>query len=169
MAGTRLTVWSETSPPVLQWMTYYTSLLNRIGLRATLRPIPDAGYYTTIASRTGAPRTGFGELDQVLPNPAVFYQQLTGRIVQGDGGHNWSQIDDSHVNATVQALAAVPASTVEGVEGFWGALELYMARQAYVAIIGYRTVPELVSSRIDFHALILSPVAGYDWSSIRLR
>lgn len=168
MSGARVVVWSEESEPVLGWMTYYTSLLNRIGFRATLKPISAARYYSTLEQRGGGAQTGFGELDQELPNPAVFYQALTGRSASGSV-HNWSEIDDPYIDATVRALAAVPASTLQAVEGYWQALERYVAQKAYVAVIGYGTVPEFVSSRIDFDRLILSPVAGYDWSSIRLR
>jgi hypothetical protein len=168
MAGTRVTVWSAASTPARQWMSYYTSLLNQIGLNASLKSVPDQRYYQTIADPGHAAQTGFGAVAPMLPNPAVLYQQLTGRLTPTSGSQNWSQISDSYIDTTVRALAAVPASTVEGVQNFWQQLERYVAGKGYVAVFGYGTAPEFVSDRIDLRRLILSPVAGYDWSSLRL-
>ena len=166
MAGTPVTVWSETTAPVREWMSYYTSLLDQIGLSATLKTLAPQRYYQTISGRAAA--TGFGEINPVLPNPATLYQQLTGQLPSPTGTQNWSQISDPHIDATVRALSAVPASTVEGIQDFWQQLERYVAGQEYVAVLGYPTVPEFVSSRIDLRRLILSPVTGYDWTSVQL-
>lgn len=167
MAGTQVVVWSDTDPPVQAWMSYYTSLLNQIGLNARLESIPDRSYYATIGDQNV--QTGFDQdADGDLPDPAVLYQQLTGETLPPAGGHGWSLISDPYVSTTVRALSAVPASTVGAIQGFWAQLERYVANKGYVAIIGYRSVPEFVSSKIDFRDLILSPVAGFDWSSVRL-
>ena len=47
LAGTKVTVWSEIRPPGQQWMTYYTTFLNQIGLKASIQLIADANYFTT--------------------------------------------------------------------------------------------------------------------------
>jgi peptide/nickel transport system substrate-binding protein len=169
MAGTRVTVWSESTSPVRQWMTYYTSLLNQIGFKATLRLVPDDSYYDAIGSSRVKAQTGYGALYQELPNPADPYGQLTGEGNPATGNRNWSQLDDPYLNTSVRALTAVPASTVGAVANYWRELELYVAGKAYVAVFGYPTFPQFVSSRIDFRALVFSPVAGYDLSSLRLK
>ena len=47
-AGRPVTVWSETRSPRQQWMTYYTSFLNQIGLKASIKVTSDADYLTTV-------------------------------------------------------------------------------------------------------------------------
>jgi peptide/nickel transport system substrate-binding protein len=169
MAGTRVVVWSEASSTIRRWMAYYTSLLNQIGFKASLKTVADTAYFSTIGDVGRDPQTGYGEFAQDLPNPVDIYRQLTGRAIRRAANRNWSQVDDPYVNRTVRVLGAVPASSVEAVAKFWRQLELYVAEKAYFAVLGYPTVPEFVSSRIDFRDLIFSPVAGDDWSSIRLK
>lgn len=138
--------------PVSQWMAYYTSLLNQLGFNARLEE----------GSAAADAQTGYAALVEQLPNPAYFYGPLT-------GPRSRSRIDDSYVNTTLHALAAVPGSTVSGVAGYWSQLERYFAAKAYVAVLGYPTFPEFVSDRIDSKAVVFSPVAGVDWSSLHFK
>ena len=169
MAGTPVTVWSKAGPPSSQWMAYYTSLLNQLGFKATLKVEPDQGYYRTIGQLNRHPQTGFAEFPQPIPNPVEFYEPLTGQAIEPNGNRNWGEVDDPFVNSTVRALSTVPASDLSAVYSFWNQLELYVANQAYVAVLGYPTFPEFVSDRIDLRRLVFSPVVGYYWSSIRLK
>jgi hypothetical protein len=150
-------------------MTYYTSLLNQLGFKASLRVEPDQTYYREIGRLSLHPQTGFAEFPQPIPNPVVFYEPLTGQAIQPNGNRNWGEINDPFVNTTVQALAAVPGSRYGAVYGYWSQLELYVAKQAYVAVIGYPTFPEFVSGRIDLRTMVFSPVVGFDFSSIRVK
>ena len=76
MAGTPVTVWSETRSPRQQWMTYYTQFLNQIGFKATQKVIADANYFTTIGNLKLNPQTGFADWNQDFPNPIDFYLLL---------------------------------------------------------------------------------------------
>lgn len=169
MAGTPVTVWAPGSSPARPWMAYYASLLTQLGFKATLKVVSDQSYYRTIGQLSRHPQTGFVEFPQVIPNPADFYEPLTGQAIEPTGNRNWGEVDDPSVNTTVHALAAVPASRYGAVYGFWNQLELYVARRAYVAVLGYPRFPEFVSDRIDLRTLYFSPVVGYDFSSIRLK
>lgn len=169
MGGTPVTVWSQTGSPSRPWMAYYTSLLNEIGFRASLKLVADQAYYRTIGDLRRHPQTGFGGFDEDLPNPVGFYQPLTGEAIESSGNRNWGEIDDPFINMTVRALDAVPASNLSAVYRYWNELELYVADKAYLAVLGYPTSPEFVSDRVNRRALIFSPVVGYDWSSLRLK
>jgi peptide/nickel transport system substrate-binding protein len=168
-AGTRITVWGEADAPFSSWMAYYTSLLNRIGFRARLKLIPDASYYSTIGTQKLQPQTGFGDFAADIPNPVDFYQWLTGTAIQTQGNQNWGEIDDPYVNRQVRLLGAVPAVHLSAVSGFWHLLERYVAEKAYLAVFGYQTVPQFVSERLVHPGIVFSPVAGLDWSSLRLK
>ena len=85
MAGTPVTVWSETRSPRQQWMTYYTSFLNQIGFKASIKVIADANYFTTIgSSKSVDPQTGFADWNQDFPNPIDFYLLVQGKRDPGD-------------------------------------------------------------------------------------
>ena len=85
MAGTKVTVWSETRSPRQQWMTYYTSFLNQIGLKASIKVIADANYFTTIgSSKSVNPQTGFADWNQDFPNPIDFYLLVDGKAIHAD-------------------------------------------------------------------------------------
>ena len=156
MRGARVTVWSPVNDPAREWMSYYTSLLNRLGFRATQKLIPDARYRATIGGRSLHPQTGLAGLTEKFPNPAGFYRSLNG-------------VDDPYLAAQVGTLAGVPAAQLSAVAAFWHALEQYVASKAYVAVLGYRTFPQFVSDRIDYPAIIFDPVGGLDWSSLQLK
>lgn len=158
MAGARVIVSggtlsaTSTASPVSRWMTYYASLLNELGFNASL----EAGSAATAA------QTGYGAFSDQLPNPVYFYEQLL-------SPHGQDRVRDAYVDTTVRALAAIPGTTVSGVSGYWSRLETYLATKAYVAVLGYPTFPEFVSSRIDSGAVVFSPLAGVDWSSLRFK
>jgi peptide/nickel transport system substrate-binding protein len=152
MAGTRVAVSAGAGSPVKRWLSSYVSLLDRIGFEASL----ESGH------RSHDSQTGLLTVDPRLPNPVYFYEQLIGPASR-------SRIDDPYLHTALNALAAVPGSTLIGVSGYWSQLERYVANRAYVAVLGYPTAPELVSSRIDFPAVVFSPLAGVDWSSLALK
>jgi len=49
-AGAKVHVFSEDRPPVLEWMTYYASFLNQIGLKASITLLGNAVYFSTVGT-----------------------------------------------------------------------------------------------------------------------
>jgi peptide/nickel transport system substrate-binding protein len=159
MRGVRVVVQGEPGWPLAGLTAYYTSLLNRMGFRASQRlgPRPDAG-----GPRTGAvspvAQTGFASFAPSLPDPALFYVELIARGVA-----------DPNIVSQARVLAAVPAGQLDAVASSWRALDEYTTSKGYVAVLGYPTAPVLLSSRIDGNALVFQPVVGIDWSSLELK
>jgi peptide/nickel transport system substrate-binding protein len=169
MAGTPVTVWSETRTPRQQWMTYYTQFLNQIGFKATQKVIADATYWTTIGNLKLNPQTGFADWNQDFPNPIDFYLLLSGQAILPTNNQNFGQVNDSHINAEVARLGQVPTSDLHSIAGDWQAVDQYTAKKAYVAVFGYQTFPKFASNRINFGALIFHQVYGWDFSSFALK
>ncbi len=169
MAGTPVTVWSETRAPRQQWMTYYTSFLNQIGFKATQKVIADATYFPTIQTLKLHPQTGFADWNQDFPHPVDFYLLVSGQSIMPTSNENEGEINDPHINAEIAKLGQVPTPQLSSVASQWQALEQYVAKKAYVAVFGYQTFPKFTSNRIDYGATIFHPVAGWDWSSFRLK
>jgi peptide/nickel transport system substrate-binding protein len=168
MAGTKVTVWSETRSPRQQWMTYYTSFLNQIGFKASQKVIADATYFSTIGNLKLNAQTGFDDWNQDFPNPIDFYLLLEGSSILPTNNYNNSQVNDPHINAVAGKLGQVPTTKLNSVASQWQALDEYTSKQAYEAVFGYQTFPALTSNRID-QGYIFHTVYGWDWSSFKLK
>jgi peptide/nickel transport system substrate-binding protein len=171
MAGTPVTVWSETRAPRQQWMTYYTQFLNAIGFKATQKVIADATYFTTIGeSKTVHPQTGFADWNQDFPNPVDFYGVLLdGKAILPTDNENFGQTNDPHINAAVAKLGATPTTQLNSVVGQWQKLDEYVAKKAYLAVFGYQKFPFLTSDRINYSGITFQPIYGWDLTSFQLK
>jgi peptide/nickel transport system substrate-binding protein len=169
MAGTPITVWSETRTPRQQWMTYYTQFLNQIGFKATQKVIADTTYFPTIGNLKLNPQTGFADWNQDFPNPIDFYLLLQGSAIQQTNNQNFGQVNDPHINSTSAKLGQTPGSKLSSIAGQWQALDSYVAQKAYVGVFGYQTFPAFTSNRIDLSTAIFHGLYGWDWSSLKLK
>jgi peptide/nickel transport system substrate-binding protein len=171
MKGTAVTVWSQTREPRQQWMTYYTSFLNSIGLKATLKVISDDNYFTTIGeAKSIDPQTGFADWNQDFPNPDDFYGPLlTGGAILPTNNENFGQDNDPYVNKEVAKLGATPTTELSTVAAEWAKLDEYVAKKAYVGVFGYQQFPEFASDKVNYGALVFTPIYGWDLSSFALK
>jgi peptide/nickel transport system substrate-binding protein len=170
LAGTPVTVWSEERSPRLQWMTYYTSFLNQIGLKATLKTVSDTTYFTTIGDLALHPQTGFADWNMDFPNPVDFYGVLLdGNSILKTDNENFGETNDPYINKQVTALEGTPTAQLSTVASKWQALDEYVAKKAYVAVFGYQTFPEFTSDRMNYGALVFQPEYGWDWTSFSLK
>jgi peptide/nickel transport system substrate-binding protein len=155
MAGTPVTVWSEAEAPSRQWMAYYTSLLNRIGFKATEKVISNTAYLTALGNPSLEPQTGFAERSLGFPDASGLYSLLK----------NSGEVNLKPLDAELSNLEAVPTSDANAVADQWRSLMEYVAKKAYVGVLGYPTFPAFTSTAIKRSALVFNPVYGWDWSS----
>jgi peptide/nickel transport system substrate-binding protein len=169
MAGTPVTVWSETTSPRQEWMTYYTQFLNQIGFKATQKVIARPNYFPTIGNLKLNPQTGFADWNQDFPNPIDFYLLLSAQAILPTNNENFGQVNDPKINSEVQRLGAVPTSKLNSAARDWQSLDAYVAKKAYVGVYGYQTFPDFTSNRINYGAIVFHPLYGFDWSSFQLK
>jgi peptide/nickel transport system substrate-binding protein len=169
MAGTPVTVWSETRSPRQQWAAYYTDFLNKIGFKATQKVIADATYFTTIGNLKLNPQTGFADWNQDFPNPIDFYLLLQSTAIQPTNNQNFGQVKDPQVDSQSTALGKVPTSKLPTVAAKWQALDEYVAKKAYEGVYGYQTFPAFTSNRINLSSAVFQPLYGWDWSSFAIK
>jgi peptide/nickel transport system substrate-binding protein len=168
MAGTPVTVWSETRSPRQQWMTYYTQFLNQIGFKATQKVLADATYFTTIGNQKMHPQTGFADWNMDFPNPVDFYGVLLdGHAILPTNNENFGETNDPYINAQVAKLSTI--SDPAQIKSVATALDEYTAKKAYVGNFGYQTFPKFASDRISYGAAIFHPLYGWDWTSLSLK
>jgi peptide/nickel transport system substrate-binding protein len=169
LAGTPVTVWGQSRSPHKEFVDYYASVLNAIGLKATEKIVADAQYYATVGNLSTGAQTGWLSFSQDFPNPVDFYQLLNAKSIQPTENHNFSQVNDPHIQSELASLGPVPSSQLGSVVGRWQALDQYTAQKAYLAVFGYDEVPKFFSNRIDFGTAVFHPVYGNDWSTLQLK
>ena len=169
-AGAAVTVWSETRDPRQQWMTYYTSFLNQIGLKATIKVIADANYFTTIgSSKSVDPETGFADWNQDFPNPVDFYLLLDGKAILPTDNENFGQVNDPKINNAIATLGTTPTTQLSSVASKWQAVDEYVAKKAYIDVFGYQTFPFFMSDRMNYAAAVKQSIYGWDFTSFQLK
>ena len=169
MAGTPVTVWSETRSPRQQWMVYYTSYLNQIGFKATIKVLADANYFTTIGELKLHPQTGFADWNQDFANPVDFYLLVDGKAILPTLNQNFGEVNDPKVNSAIATLGSVPTPQLSSVASKWQAIDEYVAKKAYVGVFGYQTFPKFMSTRMNYSAAVFHPVYGWDFSTFELK
>jgi peptide/nickel transport system substrate-binding protein len=169
LAGTSVTVWGGSRAPHKEFVDYYASVLNAIGFKATEKIVADAQYFSTIGNLSVKAQTGWWSYSQDFPNPIDYYQLLDAKSILPTENHNFSQVDDPHIQSEIASLGPVPSSQLGSVLGRWQALDRYTAQKAYMAVFGYDEVPKFFSDKLDFAAALFHPVYGNDWSSLQLK
>ena len=171
MAGTPITVWSETRAPRVQWMTYYTQFLNSIGFKATQKIIADATYFTTVGEEKQLhPQTGFEDWNQDFPNPVDFYGVLLdGNAITPTNNLNFGEVNDPYLNAQVTKLGATPTTELGTIAKQWQALDAYVAKKAYLGVFGYQKFPFFTSTRINWSKLVFNSIYGWDLTAFDLK
>jgi peptide/nickel transport system substrate-binding protein len=169
LEGTPVTVWGESRSPRQQYVEYYTSVLNKIGFKATPKIISDSVYFPTIGNAATNPQTGFADWIQDFPNPSDFYLLMDARTIQPTNNENFSKVNDPHIQGQLKKLNAVPATKLDSVSSDWRSLDEYSAKKAYVAVYGSEEVPKFFSTRLDFGSAVFHPLYFNDWSTWQLK
>ncbi len=169
LAGTAVTVWSETRSPRQEFMSYYTDLLNQLGFKATLKVIQDSVYFQTIGNQSQNAQTGFADWSQDFPNPSDFYLLLSKAGIQATNNENFGNVDDPKIESQLAPLVAQPASQLQSSAAAWTTLDKYVADQGYTVSFGYDTAPKFTSNRVDFADAVFNPVAYMEFSTISLK
>lgn len=169
VAGTKVTVWGQTRSPRKEYVEYYTSVLNQIGLKATEKILADATYFPTIGNEKNDPQTGFADWVQDFPNPSDFYLLLDATAIQPENNQNFSKVNDPLVQKQLAKLNPVPATELTRSTDEWKALDAYVAKKAYVAVYGTETLPKFFSNRMDFQSAVFHPTYLTDWATLALK
>lgn len=169
MAGTPVTVWSETRDPRQKWMAYYTSFLNSIGFKATQKVLADANYFTTIGTLKLHPQTGFADWNQDFANPVDFYLLVDGKSILPNQNQNFGETNDPTINSAIAKLGQTPTPQLSAIASKWQATDEYLAKKAYLAVFGYQTFPKFMSSRMNYNAAIFNSIYGWDFTSFQVK
>jgi len=169
LAGTKVTVWSETRQPRQNFCLYLNDLLKSLGFNSTLKVIADATYFQTIGNESLNPQIGFADWSQDFPNPSDFYLLLSKAAIQRTNNENFGDVDDPQIESQLASLEKDPASELSADAAKWQALDKYVADQSYVGVYGYQTAPKFLSNRVNFSGAIFNPVDYILFSTVSLK
>jgi peptide/nickel transport system substrate-binding protein len=166
--GAEVTVWGFNEWPAAEPTQAYAGMLDRIGLDARPRLVAQAAWRQTIGNEKTKAQTGYFGWTQTFPHPLNFFEFVDGDAIQPTNSKNTAHVDDPHINAELDRLAA--EQRTGAVRGDWADLNRYLVEKAYVVPFGHRTRGTFVSERIDFeHCTEFHPVYLEDWSKFCLK
>jgi peptide/nickel transport system substrate-binding protein len=169
LAGTPVTVWSETRSPRQEYCAYLNDLLNKLGFKSTLKVIQDSVYFPTIGNESLEPQAGFADWSQDFPNPSDFYLLLSKAGIQPTSAQNFGQVDDPQIEGPLATLSQVPAAQLASSESGWKSLDAYVASKSYIAPYGYETAPKFTSTRVNFSSAVFNPVLYLAFNTVSLK
>jgi peptide/nickel transport system substrate-binding protein len=167
LAGTKVTVWSQTRSPRQEYSAYLADLLNKLGFKATLKVITDSVYFQTIGNQSLYPQIGFADWSQDFPNPSDFYLLLSKAGIQATNNENFGNVADDQIESQLATLEQVPATQLASSTDGWQTVEKRVVSQAYVAVYGYETVPKFTSTRVA--SAVFNPVYYIQYSTVELK
>jgi peptide/nickel transport system substrate-binding protein len=113
-SGAQVTVWTDNNearraPEMGQYMT---QVLNSIGLKAQLKTINAAVYWTTVGNQATKAQIGFADWFQDYPHPLDWIDVLlNGDRITQTHNNNYANYDNKSVNAQIEKLKQAPSLT----------------------------------------------------------
>jgi peptide/nickel transport system substrate-binding protein len=130
--GADVTIWtsnneSRRAPEAGQ---YLQGVLKSIGLNAKLKEINAAVYWTTVGNQATKAQIGFADWFQDYPHPLDWFDVLlNGNRITQTHNNNYSNFNDSAVNAKIDALKKEPTLT-SSVNSQWAGVDKAVMQQA---------------------------------------
>jgi peptide/nickel transport system substrate-binding protein len=107
--GTAVRVWSSSRDTHQKAAEYLTDILNQMGLKATLRVIDPAIYWTTIGNQRTKAQAGLANWFQDYPHPLNWFDTLlNGNRITEEHNNNYSNADAAEVNDAIEELKLEP-------------------------------------------------------------
>lgn len=168
LVGTPVSVFGWSASPGEQQVEYYASVLQNIGFKVNLKILNPSIYWSTIGNAKTAAQTGIAGQFLDFPNPGDFYILLDARSIHSVNSNNFGNIDDPHIQSTIERLEAVPATQLASVASQWTALDEYQTKNVFAYVWGSTELPKFLSNRIDFQTAVFHPLFMDDWSTWEL-
>jgi peptide/nickel transport system substrate-binding protein len=140
--GAKVTVWTRNVSDAVTAAQYYTSLLNQIGLDASLNVLPRATYYTTIGNVNTHAQTGWARWLEDYPHPLDWFDVLlNGDRITDQDNNNYAWYKNRKTDAAIESLKKAPILT-PAVNARWAKVEKQIMQQAPWAPWSNRVFPE---------------------------
>ena len=166
--GAPVTVWTSnnTTRHAPEAGQYLQQVLNQIGLKAKLKEINAAVYWTTVGNQATKSQAGFADWYQDYPHPLDWFDVLlNGNRITQTHNNNYSNFDDSAVNAKIEALKKEPTLD-DSINSKWAQVDKMTMQQApwvpYVNVQGIDTF----NSDVDLSCYVFHVNYQFDFATI---
>jgi len=147
--GAKVTVWTRNVSDAVTAAQYYTSLLNQIGLDASLNVLPRATYYTTIGNVNTHAQTGWARWLEDYPHPLDWFDVLlNGNRITDQDNNNFAWYKNKKTDAQIENLKKAPILT-PAVNARWAKVEKQIMQRAPWAPWSNRVFPEFFSRNMS--------------------
>jgi peptide/nickel transport system substrate-binding protein len=112
MAGQKVTVYTISDVAVdLSTGEYLQGQLNKIGFKATLKPLAGANYFTVVGNQSTKAQIGFTDWFEDYPYPSDWFNILqNGENITQVHNNNYGNVDDKAINKQIDTLDHLPPS-----------------------------------------------------------
>ncbi|MBN8869977.1 MAG: ABC transporter substrate-binding protein [Solirubrobacterales bacterium] len=128
--GTDVSVWTRNQEPFPKATQYMASVLNQIGLNATVRVLDQSIYDDTISNQKTDPQIGINDWSQDYPEAGNFIDTLlNGNNIVSIGNNNQANADVPALNAQIEKANRMPLGDAR--DRMWAELDSeYMKQNA---------------------------------------
>ncbi len=112
MAGQKVTVYTISDVAVdLSTGEYLQGQLNKIGFKATLKPLAGANYFTVVGNQSTKAQIGFTDWFEDYPYPSDWFNILqNGEHITKVHNNNYGNVDVKSINQQIDHLDSLPPS-----------------------------------------------------------
>jgi peptide/nickel transport system substrate-binding protein len=147
-ANATVKVWTRNVSDAVTAATYYTNILNQIGLKASLTILPRATYYTTIGNVSTHAQTGWARWLEDYPHPLDWFDVLlNGNRITDQDNNNYAWYKNKKTDKEIEQLKKMPLLTPT-VNKRWATVEKQIMQQAPWAPWSNRVFPEFFTKQI---------------------
>ena len=153
--GASVQVWGHTTDPTPRAVQYMASVLDSIGLKATVKTFDESVYWDTIASEKSDPQVAFNDWNQDFPEGQDYIDVLlNGEHIVNVGNNDVSNTNIPAYNRMIDATKRMPLGPAR--DARWAQLDaLFMQHDAGWVPFMNRQWPKFVSPRV--HGLVFNP------------
>jgi peptide/nickel transport system substrate-binding protein len=125
--GASVTVWGHTTDPAPKAVQYMASVLDSIGLKASVKTLDESVYWDTIATEKGDPPIAFNDWNQDFPEGQDFIDVLAnGEHISAVGNNNQSNLNVAGYNKLIDRARRMPLGTPRN--AIWAKLDYLVTK-----------------------------------------
>jgi peptide/nickel transport system substrate-binding protein len=145
----RVTVWSSDRTTSQPQAAYLVQVLRSIGLRARIKVVPQAVYWTTIGSQRTRAQIGMANWFQDYPHPLDWFDLLlNGERITPTNNQNYSNANVPALNRRIEELKRKPTLT-DAVNAEWADVDRLVLEQALWAPFANREFVDFFAADVD--------------------
>ena len=145
----RVTVWTSDRATSQPQAAYLVQVLRSIGLRAQIKVVPQAVYWTTIGNQRTRAQIGLANWFQDYPHPLDWFDVLlNGDRISPTNNQNYANADVPALNQRIEELKRRPTLT-DAVNAEWAEVDRMVLEQALWAPFANREFVDFFAPDVD--------------------